>query len=105
MLGPTGLEIDCAENGREAVRMFAAAPERYDLIFMDLQMPEMDGFEATRRIRSLAAPRAKEVPIIAMTANVFKEDIERCMEAGMNDHVGKPIDFDEVLAKLRSLFA
>jgi CheY-like chemotaxis protein len=71
------------------------------MIFMDLQMPEVDGLEATRRIRALDIPRAKEIPIIAMTANVFKEDIENCLEAGMDDHLGKPLDMEEVLKKLR----
>lgn len=101
LLEPTGLEIDCADNGDEAVKLFKADPERYDLILMDLQMPEMDGFEATRTIRALGAPRAKTIPIIAMTANVFKEDIEKCLSAGMNDHVGKPLDMDVLLTKLR----
>ncbi|MDR2604756.1 MAG: response regulator [Desulfovibrio sp.] len=101
LLEPTGLDIDCAENGTQAVAMYAAAPERYAMIFMDVQMPEMDGFEATRRIRALQHPSAAQVPIAAMTANVFKEDIERCLQAGMNDHVGKPIDLDEVLRILR----
>jgi signal transduction histidine kinase/CheY-like chemotaxis protein len=97
---PTLLEIDCAENGVEAVRMFSEAPEKYDLIFMDIQMPEMDGYEATRRIRAMDSPAAKTIPIIAMTANVFKEDIERCFKAGMNTHLGKPLDFKEVLEKM-----
>ncbi|MDR0731708.1 MAG: response regulator [Treponema sp.] len=110
LLEPTALRIDCAENGVEAVRLFTASPEAYDMIFMDVQMPEMDGYEATRRIRAFekerrentaAAGPLKEVPIIAMTANVFREDVEKCLEAGMNDHVGKPLDIDEVLSKLR----
>ena len=101
LLAPTKLEIDCAMNGAEAVRMFSASPELYDMIFMDLQMPEMDGFEATERIRSLDLPNAKEIPIVAMTANVFKEDIEHCLEAGMNDHVGKPIDYENMIDKLK----
>jgi CheY-like chemotaxis protein len=62
----------------------------------------MDGYEATRRIRSLDIPKAKTIPIIAMTANVFREDIENCIKAGMNSHVGKPMNFDEVLDKLHS---
>jgi len=99
---PTKMEIDCAENGVEAVRMFSEAPYKYDMIFMDIQMPEMDGYDATRRIRALNIPQAKTIPIIAMTANVFREDVERCLESGMNGHVGKPIDFDEVLNMLRS---
>jgi signal transduction histidine kinase/DNA-binding response OmpR family regulator len=97
LLESTRLEIDCAGNGVEAVRMFIEAPERYDLIFMDIQMPEMDGYEATRRIRALDTPAAKNIPIVAMTANVFREDIDKCLDAGMNSHVGKPIDFKEVL--------
>ena len=97
---PTRLTIDCAVNGAEAVRMFAEAPDKYDVIFMDVQMPEMDGFEATRRIRAMDIPRAKDIPIIAMTANVFKEDVEKCIRSGMNDHVGKPLDFKEVTDKL-----
>jgi signal transduction histidine kinase/DNA-binding response OmpR family regulator len=101
LLEPTNLAIDCAENGVEAVRLFCENPERYDMIFMDVQMPEMDGYEATKRIRAVNVPRARMIPIVAMTANVFREDIERCLKSGMNDHVGKPIDFDDLLEKLR----
>jgi signal transduction histidine kinase/DNA-binding response OmpR family regulator len=101
LLEPTALEIDCAENGAQALQMFAEAPDRYDLIFMDVQMPQMDGYEATRQIRALDVPRAKEIPIVAMTASVFREDIEKCLASGMDDHVGKPLNFDEVLGKLR----
>jgi CheY-like chemotaxis protein len=68
---------------------------------MDIQMPEMDGLTATRRIRALDMQKAREIPIVAMTANVFKEDVEGCLEAGMNDHIGKPIDYDEMLEKLQ----
>jgi CheY-like chemotaxis protein len=120
LLEPTQLEIDCAKNGKEAVRMFSEAPGRYDMIFMDIQMPEMDGYEATRCIRSLEAEMRmefaqkiertvtgsyngdlrKEIPIMAMTANVFREDIEKCLEAGMDNHIGKPLDFEEVINKL-----
>ena len=102
LLEPTLLEIECAENGREALDMFIAAPYKYELIFMDLQMPEMDGLEATRRIRALDVPNAKTIPIIAMTANAFREDIIECLEAGMNGHLRKPLDFDAVLTKLRT---
>jgi len=101
LLGPAGFTIDCAENGAEAVRMFVHSPERYDMIFMDVQMPEMDGYEATRRIRALDITRAGAVPIIAMTANVFREDIVRCLEAGMDDHIGKPLDVGEIYARLK----
>ncbi|MDR3341704.1 MAG: response regulator [Treponema sp.] len=100
LLESTALTIDCAENGVEVLKLFNAAPDSYDVIFMDVQMPEMDGYEATRRIRALDAPHAKKVPIIAMTANVFQEDIAKCLECGMNDHLGKPLDFDDVLVKL-----
>ncbi|MDR0669615.1 MAG: response regulator [Treponema sp.] len=117
ILEPLGLEIDEAEDGRMARDKFAANPDAYDLIFMDIHMPEVDGYEATRLIRAreeelragpsgAAAEHFKKfprgVPIIAMTANVFKEDIERCLAAGMNDHLGKPLDFDEVCAVLRT---
>ncbi|GBU20137.1 hypothetical protein R80B4_00012 [Fibrobacteres bacterium R8-0-B4] len=101
LLEPTRISIDCAENGAEAVRMFTEASDKYALIFMDVQMPEMDGYEATRCIRAMDTPKAKTVPIIAMTANVFKEDIEKCEAAGMDSHLGKPIDFEELLNKLR----
>jgi CheY-like chemotaxis protein len=118
LLEPTELAIDCAENGAEAFEKFSKNPDAYDMIFMDVQKPEMDGYEATRRIRVFessqgagaetaeAAPggpakSARHVPIVAMTANVFRQDIEQCLAAGMNDHVGKPLDFEEVLVKLR----
>jgi CheY-like chemotaxis protein len=101
LLEPTLLTIDCAENGAEALRMFSARPDRYDLVFMDLQMPEMDGYEAVRGIRALETPHAREVPVIAMTANAFREDIERCLQAGMNGHLSKPLDYNSVMDTLR----
>jgi len=100
LLEPTNINIDCAENGAIAVRMFAENPDKYDIIFMDVQMPEMDGYQATRVIRSMDVPEGKTVPIIAMTANVFKEDVDKCIEAGMDDHLGKPLDIDDVFLKL-----
>ncbi|MDR3136281.1 MAG: response regulator [Coriobacteriales bacterium] len=100
LLEPYHLQIDWAENGAQAVQMVTAGPERYDLILMDIQMPEMDGLEATRKIRALPNKWAKRLPIVAMTANVFQDDINACMSAGMNDHLGKPLDFTAVLAKL-----
>jgi CheY-like chemotaxis protein len=101
LLEPTRLSVECVENGSMAVRVFNASPEAFDMIFMDIQMPEMDGYEATRAIRASSAPNARTIPIIAMTANVFKEDVEKCLEAGMNGHVAKPLDFEEVLNQLR----
>jgi signal transduction histidine kinase/DNA-binding response OmpR family regulator len=104
LLEPTQLAIDCVENGAEAVAYYRKDPDRYCMIFMDVQMPEMDGYEATRRIRAWEKEQVesfRRIPIIAMTANVFREDIEKCLKSGMNGHVGKPLDFDEVLEKLR----
>ncbi len=101
LLEGTGLSIYCAENGKNALSMMESDPGRYDIIFMDMQMPVMDGLEATRRIRALPAGWCKEIPIIAMTANVFKSDIEECLAAGMNGHIGKPISFDGMREKLR----
>jgi PAS domain S-box-containing protein len=100
LLEPYGLKVSCAENGIEAVREFQKSPYGFDIIFMDVHMPEMDGYEATRKIRALDIPRAKEIPIIAMTANVFAEDVEKCKIAGMNDQVGKPLDMEQVMAAL-----
>ena len=100
LLEETRLAIDCAVNGREAVDIFKDDPAKYDLILMDIHMPEMDGYQATQNIRALDIPRAKSIPIVAMTANVFREDIERCLAAGMNDHIGKPIDISEIVEKL-----
>jgi CheY-like chemotaxis protein len=71
------------------------------MIFMDVQMPEMDGYEATRHIRAVEGAQ-RRVPIIAMTANVFREDIEKCLAAGMNGHVGKPLNIAELLVTLRT---
>lgn len=100
LLEPTQLTIDTAQNGQEAVDAFAAAPERYDAILMDVQMPEMDGLQATAMIRQLNSPRAQTIPIIAMTANVFTEDIQECMDAGMDDHLGKPMILQDVILTL-----
>jgi len=107
LLEPTHAEIDCAVNGLQAVEMYIEEPQRYDIIFMDVHMPGMDGYEATRQIRSFEKRKLsdsktrKRIPIIAMTANVFKEDIENCLNAGMDDHVGKPLDYEIILEKLR----
>ena len=102
LLADTNLVIDSAVDGAEAVDIFCKSPDIYDMILMDVQMPVMDGLEATRRIRTMDIPKAKTIPIVAMTANVFREDIERCLESGMNDHIGKPIDYNEVLMKIKT---
>jgi len=104
ILEPAHIEIDYAENGAEAVRMFSEVPEKYDMVFMDIQMPVMDGYEAARNIRALESEKAKTVPIIAMTANVFKEDVDNCIDAGMNGHVGKPVDAAEVLSRVKTYY-
>jgi len=100
LLEPTKLIVDVVRNGEEAVKMFQDAPDKYSLIFMDVQMPQMDGYEATQKIRALDIPQAKTIPIVAMTANVFRDDIERCIAVGMNGHIGKPLNFDDVLNTL-----
>jgi CheY-like chemotaxis protein/nitrogen-specific signal transduction histidine kinase len=105
LLEDTGVTVDCAENGQIAVEKFAANPDRYDLIFMDVQMPVMDGYSATRAIRAIEAGiREKDlplrrggVPIIAMTANAFAEDVEQCRKAGMNGHLAKPVVVEALL--------
>jgi signal transduction histidine kinase/CheY-like chemotaxis protein len=101
LLSPTGITVDCVENGAQALKQCQENMGTYDIIFMDVQMPEMNGYEATQRIRSLDDPRAQAIPIIAMTAHVFRDDVERCLEAGMNDHLSKPLDFGAVLNILK----
>ena len=102
LLSMTGVEVDTAENGREALERFTAAPENYyDIIFMDIQMPVMDGYEAARRIRSLERADAGTVWIVAMTANAFVEDMRLSREAGMNEHVSKPVDLERLEDILR----
>ena len=97
MLEDTRLHIICAENGREAVDLFTSDPGKFDVIFMDINMPEMDGVEATRRIRALGTPESGHIPIIAMTANILPEEVRGYLAAGMTDHIGKPVDFDKLL--------
>jgi signal transduction histidine kinase len=101
ILEPLGITITEAGDGQQAFDTFIANPDSFDLIFMDIHMPGIDGYEAARLIRSCDNPWAKQVPIIAMTANVFKKDVERCLAAGMNGHIGKPLNFDEVTAVLK----
>lgn len=98
LISQTGVAVDSAENGQEALAQFQKMPENYyDMIFMDIQMPVMDGYEATAEIRKLPRADAAKIPIIAMTANAFAEDIRRSREAGMNEHLTKPLDVGEFM--------
>ena len=98
------LKVDHVENGRAAVDKFIASDENYyDAVLMDIRMPEMDGLEATTIIRSLDRSDAKSIPIIALTANAFDEDVQRSLQAGMNAHLSKPIDNNALFATLESL--
>ncbi|MBQ7721140.1 MAG: response regulator, partial [Clostridia bacterium] len=98
------MEAEHAKNGREAVEMFSSRPENYyDAVLMDMRMPEMDGLEATTRIRAMDRPDAKTIPIIALTANAFDEDVQRSLQAGLNAHLTKPVEPDNLNAALESL--
>jgi len=99
-----GLTLEFAGDGREAVDKFAEEPNRYSLILMDVQMPGMDGLEATRTIRSLSCERAREIPIIAVTGGVEEREIELCLEAGMDDFIEKPMSYDKLLAVIAEHF-
>jgi len=100
-LEKTGVTIDYAENGKEAVEKFKVNYDKYCMILMDINMPEMDGDEATKIIRALDIKKAKDIPIVAMTADVFKEDVEKCLSVGMNDHISKPIVPKIIYAKIK----
>ena len=101
LLEPYNAELIMAVNGVDAVTTFVDHIACIDLILMDIQMPEMDGYDATRTIRALKEEKAKSVPIVAMSANVFKEDIDRCYASGMNEHLGKPVNIEEMLGVLQ----
>ncbi|MBR2765402.1 MAG: response regulator [Blautia sp.] len=92
ILESTGMVVYNAHNGAEAVNIFTAENGRFDLILMDIRMPIMNGLEAARRIRSLSLASARKVPIVALTVNAFEEDIEMSLDAGMNEHLIKPIE-------------
>lgn len=99
-----GLDVDCVEDGTDAVNIMSSAEGRkYDLIFMDIQMPKMDGYTATREIRTLNDPKCANIPIIAMTANAFEEDRKKAIKAGMNAHIAKPISADIILENLERM--
>jgi len=94
MLTKAGYQVELANNGREAVEKYTGAPEAFDLIFMDVQMPEVDGIKATKAIRDKGFDK---IPIVAMTAHAMKGDRERCLEGGMDDYITKPINRETVL--------
>ncbi len=105
ILGETGMKVDVAVDGAEAVEiMFAADENEYDLIFMDIQMPKMDGYTATHEIRTLPNNKKANIPIVAMTANAFEEDRKKSIEAGMDGHIVKPINLDEIMKVIDRIF-
>lgn len=105
LLSDAGLEVDTAEDGEIAVKkMEEAAPDRYDLILMDVQMPKMNGYEATKRIRAMDDKAKANIPIIAMTANAFEEDRQNAINAGMNAHIAKPIDISLLFGTIKGFF-
>ena len=104
LLKEAGFILDTAEDGTIAVeKMRTAKPGQYDLILMDIQMPIMDGYEATRQIRKLENPETANIPIVAITANAFEEDRQKALEAGMNEHVSKPIDLERLLEVVKKV--
>ena len=104
MLEQAGAEVVTADDGKAAVDAFeASAPGTFDCILMDLMMPVMSGYEAARVIRGLDRPDAKAVPIIALSANAFEEDVAMAKAAGMNEHLAKPVDINEVFRVMRRL--
>ena len=104
LLSMEGVQCDYAENGKVALERFEASDENaYDMILMDVKMPVMDGYEATAAIRAGSHPRAKTIPIVALTANAFKEDIQHALDAGMNEHIAKPVRVDRIKAAVSRL--
>ena len=104
ILGTKGMFVEHAENGKIAFDMFSnSEPGYYNAILMDVRMPEMDGLEATKAIRALSRVDAKKIPIIAMTANAFDEDVQRSLQAGMNAHLSKPVEPEHIYRTLEEL--
>ena len=106
MLTENGAKVETVNNGLEAVQHFEASePGTYDVILMDVMMPVLDGLEATRRIRASGRADAETVPIFAMTANAFSDDVTDCLAAGMNEHITKPINGDALISKIECYMA
>lgn len=102
LLTDLGMELDWAENGQICVEKFQESEQgHYDAILMDVRMPILNGYEATQKIRALNRPDAQTIPIIAMTADAFSEDIKRCLDSGMNAHTAKPINLNEIISLLK----
>ncbi len=105
VLKETGISVECAEDGIEAVNIINDESEdKYNLVLMDIQMPRMDGYTATKEIRTLPNNRKANIPIIAMTANAFEEDRRKALECGMNGHIVKPVDMKTIEKELREIF-
>ena len=104
LLDMYGVSSERAETGKECLeKLIASSDDQYNLIFMDIQMPEMNGLEATKRIRALDDKKKASIPIIAMTADAFSENIAECINAGMNGHIAKPIDIDIVIREIKKI--
>lgn len=101
LIGEIGAKVECASDGRKGLERFADMPEGYyDLIFMDIQMPVMDGYAATRAIRKLPRADATRIPILAMSANNSAEDIAASRQSGMNEHISKPLDIPHLVSRM-----
>ncbi len=104
ILTEAGFSVDTAEDGQEAVdKLLKAGEGAYDVVLMDIQMPVMDGYEATKAIRAASAPWLHKLPILAMTANAFEEDRKKALGVGMNGHLAKPIDTDKLFTALEEV--
>lgn len=104
MLADTGLHVDVAENAEKAIEMILSSHDNhYDVVLMDIQMPGMNGYDATRKIRSLPRSDCAKLPILAMTANVYNDDMKRALSAGMNGHIGKPIDYNVMVKTINDV--
>ena len=104
ILSGYGFSVDVAENGKVAVHKVENSNDKYDLILMDVQMPIMNGYEATKAIRKLDDPQLSNIPILAMTVNVFDEDRKNALDSGMNGFITKPIDMEELVHALEGIF-
>ena len=102
LLEPTKIKMDFSVNGVDAVEKFKESPDKYDIIFMDIQMPEMDGYEATKNIRKSGAETAQVIPIIAMTADAVRDNLRKCHNCGMFTHIRKPFDYEEITKVLHA---